>query len=589
MLPGPIYRVELVSVARRRRYFALRVLYAALILLLLWTTYSSSYYLRSSGSAPSIQYSATLAANFFMSFTWLQMLAILFVGPAMAAGTIATERERRTIEYLFTTDLSNAEIVLGKTLARLTLLGQFVLVGLPVLFIFRLLGGIPAQALLATFLSAAGTAFMLTGISIAISVWTPKARDAIGRVYLLLIALFSLPPILYIFIRLNLLGTSYLSQSLGRIADLLLLVNPMSATFNAMGRASAVGFGLDLQMILESVGMQCLVGIVCLALATFFVRRVHLAETTRTAEKHVKVRGRKHRPVGEHAMLWKEMYSSASASKLGRIGRIALSVILLGLFAIAVWMFWSSLTAANNWQRNNYFEFLIGLTGYLGTGLLLLLSARSAGLMSYEKERDCWITLLSTPLTGREIVLGKLCGNIYYAKWMVFILAVAWLLGMLLDVTAIWPAIISSLIFCLIAVYCTCVGLLFSLRSTTTLRAMGQTLGTLVFVGGGYLFCCCTVMIGSRGGSDSELFLALCIPFLLLFPGIAFLSSDQMIDFWNHSSVAIAFVVGTLIYALVTVLLYVYTVANFDRYAGRTVPSRGATNRPVPPNVEPNS
>src|SRR5690606_36988057 len=136
----------------------------------------------------------------------------------------------------------------------------------------------------ATFLSAAGTAFMLTGISIAISVWTPKARDAIGRVYLLLIALFSLPPILYAFIRLHFFGTGYLSQSLGKIADLLLLVNPLSATFNAMRRASAVGFGLDLQLILESVGMQCLVGIVCLALATFFVRRVHLAEATRTAE-----------------------------------------------------------------------------------------------------------------------------------------------------------------------------------------------------------------------------------------------------------------------------------------------------------------
>jgi ABC-type transport system involved in multi-copper enzyme maturation permease subunit len=584
MLPGPIYRVELVAVARRRRYFALRVLYALLILLLLWTTYSSSYYLRSSGGAPSIQHSATLAASFFMSFTWLQMLAILFVGPAMAAGTIATERERRTIEYLFATDLTNAEIVLGKTLARLTLLGQFVLVGLPILFIFRLMGGIPAQALLATFLSAAGTALMLTGISIVISVWTPKARDAIGRVYLLLIALFSVPPILYTFVRLRFFGMGFVSQTLGQIADLLLLVNPLSATMNAMGRSSAVGFGLDMQMILESVGMQCLVGAVCLALATFAVRRVHLAETTRTAEKQVKTRGRRHRPVGEHAMLWKEMYSSASASKLGRIGRLALSVILLGLFIIAVWVFWTSLTAAEEWRRNDYFEFLIGLTGYLGTGLLLLVSARSAGLMSYEKERDCWITLLSTPLTGREIVVGKLCGNVYYAKWMLFILAAAWLLGMILDVTAIWPALVSCVMFCLMTIYCTCVGLLFSLRSATTLRAMGLTLGTLMFFGGGYLFCCCTVMVDSRGGGDEwELILALCIPFLLLFPSVAYLSSDQMDYFWNHSNVSAAFVIGTLVYTVAAAVVYMHTVANFDRYAGRTVPPTGDTNRPALP------
>ena len=42
---------------------------------------------------------------FFLSFSWLQILLILLVGPAMAVGTIATERERRTIEYLFVTDL----------------------------------------------------------------------------------------------------------------------------------------------------------------------------------------------------------------------------------------------------------------------------------------------------------------------------------------------------------------------------------------------------------------------------------------------------------------------------------------------------
>jgi ABC-type transport system involved in multi-copper enzyme maturation permease subunit len=150
---GPIFRVELVSIARRRRYFALRVLYASLILMVLWMTYESTNAFRYGTAHQSIQQAAALAAGFFISFSWLQLLAILFVGPAMAVGTIATERERRTIEYLFVTDLSNSEIVLGKTFARLTLMAQFVLVGLPILFLFRLLGGIPAEALLASFLS----------------------------------------------------------------------------------------------------------------------------------------------------------------------------------------------------------------------------------------------------------------------------------------------------------------------------------------------------------------------------------------------------------------------------------------------------
>jgi ABC-type transport system involved in multi-copper enzyme maturation permease subunit len=565
MLPGPIFRVELVSMARRRRYFILRVLYAALILLVLWTTYSSSYYIFNSSGRPSIQYSAALAASFFMSFSWLQLLAILFVGPAMAAGTIAAERERRTIEYLFATDLSNAEIVLGKTMARLTLLGQFVLVGLPILFLFRLMGGIPAQALLATFLCAAGTAVMLTGISIAVSVWTPKARDAVARVYLLLIALFAFQGILYGFNEAGLFNDELWMHILGPLSDMLLLLNPLSSMVNAMGSASAIGIGLNMSHILQAVGSQCLVAGGCLALATFAVRRVHMAETTRSAAKQVKTRGSRRRPVGEHPMS-----SSLSAGKLGRIGWAAVLVLLVGIFGTTIWAFLESI-GTTDWRRNNYFQYLMAITGYLGCGMLLLLSARSAGLMSQEKERDTWVSLLSTPLTGREIVLGKLCGNIYHAKWMLGILIVSWLLGMVLAHSAIWPAMVTCFMFGLMAVYVTCLGLLFSLRSNTTMRAMGQTLGTLIFFGGGYLFCCCTVMVSGGGKNIWEFFLALCIPFLLVFPGIAYLSFDQVDYLWNHGSMSFAFVLGTVAHATAAARLYAYTVTHFDRLAGRTI------------------
>ena len=40
MLLGPIFQVEMVSPARRKRYFVLRVLYAVLILLVMWTSSS---------------------------------------------------------------------------------------------------------------------------------------------------------------------------------------------------------------------------------------------------------------------------------------------------------------------------------------------------------------------------------------------------------------------------------------------------------------------------------------------------------------------------------------------------------------------
>jgi hypothetical protein len=169
---------------------------------------------------------------------------------------------------------------------------------------------------------------------------------------------------------------------------------------------------------------------------------------------------------------------------------------------------------------------------------------------------------------------------------MLLVLVLSWLLGMLLTPSALWPALVTGFLFCLIAVYTTCLGLLFSLKSQTTLRAMGQTLGTLVFFGGGYLFCCCTVMMGG-GGDAWELCLALCIPFLLVFPGIAYMSFDQADYFLNHSAVTVSFILGTLIHMMAAAVLYAHTVANFDRYAGRTIyPEYGRSGPAHPATVD---
>jgi ABC-type transport system involved in multi-copper enzyme maturation permease subunit len=574
---GPIFRVELVSIARRRRYFALRVLYASLILMVLWATYESSNAFNRYGPAQqSIQQAAAMAAGFFISFSWLQLLTILFVGPAMAVGTIATERERRTIEYLFVTDLSNSEIVLGKTFARLILMAQVVLVGLPILFLFRLLGGIPAEALLASFLSAAGTAMMLTGLSIAVSVWSPKARDATVRIYLLLIALFSLPLMLYGFQHWGIINDWLWVNALEPFSNALWLINPLATLGNVTGRSFAVGLGWGLADVLSSVGAQLGVAMVSLLLALSSVRRVHLAETTKSAElKPRKMEIPKfRRRLGVRPMLWKEMYSSTSQTTLGRIGWGAILLIMIGVIVSTIMMFLYQLTNTTTYGQDNYFEYLAALSGYLGTGMLLLMAVRAAGLFAQEKERDCWITLLSTPLTGEEMVNGKLLGNLYSTRWLWILLLVSWLLGALFDPLVLYPLAITILTLLLLSVYTTCLGLFFSLRSATSLRAMAQTLGVLVFFGGGYLFCCCIVLSSNMGGRDSEIILAICIPFLIAFPGIAFTEMNSNSFFWNGIIVS-AYVIGMFVHLVTAGSLYAMLIRSFEEFSGRTTCAEG--------------
>ncbi|MCG8449468.1 MAG: ABC transporter permease subunit [Pirellulales bacterium] len=569
MLLGPIFRVELVTVARRRRYFFLRLLYGLVILFVLWACYEnmgSGFWHGQQQS--SIQQAAKLAAAFFLSFSWLQMLAILAVGPAMAVGTLATERERRTIEYLFTTDLANHEIVLGKLCARLALLGQLVLVGLPVLFIFRLLGGIPANLLVATFLLAASTAVLLASFSVCISVWSPRARDATVRVYLVLAALLFLPMLFHSSSGLGLFASQFWQNYGVSVVDACLTINPMWTLGNAIANSQALGAGLDMSTVYRSVGYQFLVSVAATLLATAAVRRVHLRDSSSGSPKNSRTwsfRLPRWRPrLGNHPMLWKEMFAGTAVTKLGFVGFVAMALILLTVAGFTIYFFLDSAFNASSWKRDNFFEYLVGLTGCLGTGMLLLLAARASGLFTQEKERDCWMSLLATPLTAEEIVRGKMFGNLYSMRWSFFVLLSCWGLGLLLEPDYIVTILVLSAVFLLIAWYVTNVGLLFSLRSKTTLRAMGSALGTLIFTGGGYLFCCCVVMASSRSG-DAEIMLAACIPFLIALPALAYAESHV----WQNE-ILFAFGLGVVGYFILAVLLYWLLTRQFDQFAGRS-------------------
>ena len=73
------------------------------------------------------------AEEFFFVFISLQFIAAVLFTPALTAGAIAEEKQRKTLEYLLATDLGNHEIVLGKLVSRLGYLTLFLLTGLPML------------------------------------------------------------------------------------------------------------------------------------------------------------------------------------------------------------------------------------------------------------------------------------------------------------------------------------------------------------------------------------------------------------------------------------------------------------------------
>ena len=102
---------------------------------------------------------------------------------------------------------------------------------------------------------------------------------------------------------------------------------------------------------------------------------------------------------------------------------------------------------------------------------------------------------------------------------------------------------------------------------------MGATLGTLIFTGGGYMFCCCMVAAGSGGsGEPFMLFLAGCIPFLSIFPVLAYFEFMEGNVFGGiEAGMGVAYGLGIVGYLVAGLCLYYYMESNFDRLAGRTV------------------
>ncbi len=555
MLVGPIFALETVTSVRRPRYFLVRVLYAAGLLVALCIVYSIW---TESGRALTVHDFAEFGATFFQSFAALQLLLVVCVGPGLVGGTIAQERERRTIEYLFATDLSNSEIVLGKLSARLMLLLYLVLVGLPVLAITMLMGGISPARLILVFLMTASSMVMVTGISMAISVWTPRAREAVTRSYVILLALFGLPPVITMA---RSMVPMWLDVVLSPLVSAGLRVNPFWR-LATLGIADPVGLSGVWSAISTLVLMQLAIGALCLAAAVWGVRRVHLKSAGVSKKTSRLSWPQFSRPkIDRFPMLWKELFAEQVVPKIGIFGRLVVLFIACGILVPTAMNFY---TMTANSLVTEFLFFAVAMGTVVGCGGLLLIAARAASSVTSEKERDTWTTLLSTPLEPAEIVLAKVLGNLYAARLVFVLLAVIWGLAIVRDPDFLWGAIGSGLVLLLGALCVSLMGVIFSLWCSTSQRAMAGTITVLAFMGGGYLVCCLPFMISNR--AFEEIVLAFCVPFLIAMPAVAAVEPIPP----GEGAMIAAFVIGILGYSVLTVVLWMLAVASFDQLAGRT-------------------
>jgi ABC-type transport system involved in multi-copper enzyme maturation permease subunit len=609
---GPVFRSELITTARRKRYYVARFVYGLVLLLALGNQYGTGDWTSTvtiNQTPQSIEELSRFARSMFGALAWAQGLALVCLIPALMAGTIADETQRRTIQYLLATPLSSTAIVGEKLAARLVHVAVIVLMGVPVVCLLALLGGLDPVEVSYIYGGTTCLVFFLSGLSLLVSVLARRPRDAILITYMLVFAWLFLPLPLGSLV--HDVGWPWHLAWMAPINDVMLMMNPlhvweMMTIRNyyymavSTGSASALwapglvsGMGIDVLATFAWMAvLQILCGSLFLVLAILALPPLRAVEGPRVKKQEPgrfrflapvasALRTVPKRPPCDDAdpMLWKERYAVGGGLTWLRSRPVVMVLgVLLGcyLFDAAMPAFrellgWSWYSGGGGWVDGR-----LGLNGALRESstllfILLILSIASAAAvtMTLEREQDTWTSLSGTLLTGGEVIAAKIKGAVWSSWRLVLALLVSWAVGLLagaIHPVGVLMAVLGLFIYC---GFTAALGVFISFRARNSTRALFATIFWLLVFNGGYL----VVLPGPV--RESELASAFVMPYiewltLVSYGDVQSLSAGtpfKVPGFWQSHGIEslAAYLTSLFVYAMGALILAGALIDHLDR------------------------
>ena len=423
---GPIFDKELRVTARRRRHYALRLVYGLLLMVmtaLVW----GQVVPRFSGDGSMAARMSQAGKSIVTFLAWFQFIGLQLVTVVTMSNAISDEITRRTLSSLMTTPITGMQIVLGKLFSKLLQVLLLYAMSWPLLAMVRIFGGVPWGYLLATACITLATIWFLSVLTLFYSVLFKRAYTVLIFTMMTAGVLFGLIPLLLEYAE----GASGSSRG--------------SATLLAIGQSTIamicpyVRFWFETQSMLMPGAargfmlwpLHCLYMLALSApllwLACVKVRKAALRHgVARTSRKEYRIppkAGRSeilYRPLFLHnwirrrlgsGLVWKEFLVPV----LGRF-RFFVYVAagaLIGVLGIAL-----TLTLLLDRIELIGFLFALMIFGFLLLAMLFSLIVPATCITS-EKEARTWSVLLTTRMSHWQILGGKLAGVLRR-------LAVAW-------------------------------------------------------------------------------------------------------------------------------------------------------------------
>lgn len=190
---NPVTNKELRGRMRGARAFAIITVF-----LLLMGSFTVLLYLL---QVPSILNERTispgeLGRQLFRGIVGIEMLLVIFIVPALTAGAITGERERKTYDLLQTTLLPAPTFLVGKMESALGYIILLLLSAIPLQSIAFLFGGVSESEVALSFAVLVMTALVLGAMGLFFSARTDRTLTATVRVYTVAVALVAGLPLL---------------------------------------------------------------------------------------------------------------------------------------------------------------------------------------------------------------------------------------------------------------------------------------------------------------------------------------------------------------------------------------------------------
>jgi ABC-type transport system involved in multi-copper enzyme maturation permease subunit len=464
MALGPILRRELITSVRRAETFQDRLGAAAVAAAVLagsvvaWAWWG--------WDRASVAGAAAFARATFGLIVAAQAVLTMGLVPGEVAPRIASERDRKSLDALLATPLSGAAIVLGATAAGLVKYATGLTALMPIAVVMVFLGGVDPRLVLLAGAGLASTALALAALSAAVSVDARTARRALSHAVLLAMGWMGLPLVPVVLLpRLWPAGARWTAP----VALWLLDSSPTGVAANLVGlvrRASPVGAVLRM-IALQAAGVAVLIPWAIWRLRPA-ARALSDGEGRALVLRSRRTRRRPRPACGDDPVLWNEIHSTGGVSEAERLAGRLVYLVWVGLLALAT--SWFAVPAFGELAERGYgaapegqsmpdvnpiarmlltkltrfsvgrapgqarLEFNIVLRQASAVFALLyvmLVAGSAAEGVAGERERDTWLGLIATPLTGREILRAKMLGAVWRAREVAFVMIGLWTVGLL--------------------------------------------------------------------------------------------------------------------------------------------------------------